>query len=228
MRRISGLIFDLDGTITLTQQFHYQAFSQVFAAHGITYTEDDDLYKYAGMGSGVIFPKVFADHGITLTDEQILEYSHEKKEIYDQIIHSQKIEPVVGVADFLERMHGRGYRMGIASGNKPESIEFLLSAVGVRAYFEFILSGSDVHKPKPAPDIYLAAAEKLGLFPSECVVFEDAVNGIQGAEAAGMMSIGIATRTAEMLLRAAGADIVVKDYDELDDVMIDEVLGGGI
>lgn len=228
MRKISGLIFDLDGTITLTQQFHYQAFSQVFAKHGITYTENDDLGKYAGMGSGVIFPTVFADRGITLTAEQIREYSSEKKELYDRIIRDQVIEPVPGVVDFLERMRDRGFRMCIASGNKLESVEFLLHAVGVREYFEFIISGKDIHKPKPAPDVFLLAAEKLGLFPNECVVFEDAVNGLQGAQSAGMSSVGIATRIPEASLRMAGADLVVKDYLELSDVLIDESILGGI
>lgn len=228
MRKIHGLIFDLDGTITLTQQFHYQAFSQVFAKYGIVYTEDDDLYTYAGMGSGVIFPTVFADHGITLTDEQIKAYSAEKKVIYDAIIHAEKIEPVPGVADFLERMKGHGYRMCVASGNKLEAIEFLLHAIGVRAYFEFIITNKDAEKPKPAPDIFLAAAKKFGFEPPECIVFEDAVNGITAAESGGIMSIGIATRIPEMDLRNAGADIVVKDYTELSDGMIDEMTAGGI
>ncbi len=228
MRKISGLIFDLDGTITLTQQFHYQAFSQVFAKHGVTYTEEDDLGKYAGMGSGVIFPTVFADRGISITAEEIKEYSSEKKSIYDRIIRENTIEPVPGVVDFLERMRDRGYRMCIASGNKLESVEFLLNAVGVREYFEFIISGKDIHKPKPAPDVFLLAAEKLGLFPTECVVFEDAVNGLQGAQSAGMSSVGIATRIPEASLRMAGADLVVKDYHELSDVLIDESILGGI
>lgn len=228
MRRIRGLIFDLDGTITLTQQFHYQAFSQVFAKHGITYTEDDDLGKYAGMGSGVIFPTVFADRGITLSEEQIREYSREKKELYDEIIRREEIVPVPGVVDFLKRMKQRGYRMCIASGNKLESIEFLLEAATVREFFDFILSGKDVVRPKPAPDIFLTAAKKFGFEPGECIVFEDAVNGTVGAREAGMSSVGIATRIPEGALREAGADIVVKDYTELSDVLIDEKILGGV
>lgn len=228
MAKIRGLIFDLDGTLALTQQFHYQAFSQVFAKYGITYTENDDLYKYAGMGSGVIFPTVFADHGLMLTPEQIKQYSDEKKEIYDRIIHSEKIEPVAGVVDFLKRMQSRGYRMCVASGNKLESIEYLLDALHIRTFFEFIVTNKDADKPKPSPDIFLTAAKKFGFEPEECVVFEDAVNGITAAESAGMTSVGIASRIPEMDLRNVGADIVVNNYNELSDVMIDETLAGGI
>jgi len=220
---IKGLIFDLDGTLTLTQQFHYQAFSQVFAAHGITYTEDDDLYKYAGMGSELIFPTVFGDHGITLTKEEVKRYVSEKREIYDRIIRERPIEPVPGVVDFLERMRGRGFRMSVASGNRIESVEFLLGAIGARDFFEFLVTNKDAARPKPAPDIFLAAAMKMKLTPCECIVFEDAVNGLQGAQAAGMSSIGVATRIPEENLRKAGADLVVKNYNEIRDVMIDRL-----
>ena len=218
--KIKGLIFDLDGTITLTQQFHYQAFSRVFAAHGVEYTEHDDLYKYAGMGSGTIFPTVFADRGITLTDEQIKQYSSEKKEIYTKILENSEILPVPGVQDFLKKVTERGYHICIASGNKPEAIEYLLERVGVRDFFDTIVTNKDAEKPKPAPDIFLAATAKLGLQPSGCVVFEDAINGVQASESAGIRCIGLATRIPEKDLKAAGADYVVKNYDEIRDEMI--------
>ncbi len=217
---IKGLIFDLDGTITLTQQFHYQAFSKVFADHGVKYTEDDDLFKYAGMGSGMIFPTVFADHGISLTDEQIKQYSSEKKEIYMKILEEHEILPVPGVKDFLKKITERGYQICIASGNKLEAIEYLLARVGVRDFFEIIVTNKDAKKPKPAPDIFLAAAVKLGLLPSQCVVFEDAVNGVQASESAGIRCIALTTRTPADDLRAAGADYIVQSYDDVRDEMI--------
>lgn len=223
MEQVRGLIFDLDGTLALTQQFHYQAFSQIFKKYGIEYTEHDDLYTYAGMGSGIIFPTVFSDHGITLTDEQIKDYSAEKKEIYDRIIRSNEILPVPGVQEFLKQMKARGLLMCVASGNKTDAIEYLLNQIHVRDFFEHIITNKDAAKPKPAPDIFLAAAKKLGLMPNECIVFEDAINGIQAAESAGMSSIGLATRIAEKDLRENGADLVVKDYREIKDAMIDQL-----
>lgn len=219
-RSIQGLIFDLDGTITLTQQFHYQAFSKVFAEHGIEYTEHDDLYKYAGMGSATIFPTVFADHGITLTEEQVKQYSDEKKKIYTKILEDHEILPVPGVKDFLQHVTDAGYKICIASGNKVEAIEYLLERVGVQKFFSIIVTNKDAAKPKPAPDIFLAAAAKLGLEPAQCVVFEDAVNGVHASKSAGIRCIGLATRIPENDLRAAGADYVVKNYDEISDAMI--------
>lgn len=217
---IQGLIFDLDGTITLTQQFHFQAFSKVFADHGIEYTEHDDLYRYAGMGSGTIFPAVFADHGITLTAEQIKQYSDEKKEIYMKILDENEILPVPGVKDFLANVVERGYKICIASGNKLEAIEYLLERAGVRDFFSIIITNKDAKKSKPAPDIFLAAASKLGLRPSQCVVFEDAVNGVLASESAGIRCIALATRIPKKDLRAAGADYVVMSYDEISNEMI--------
>lgn len=220
MRTIQGLIFDLDGTITLTQQFHYQAFRTVFANHGITYTEHDDLYKYAGMGSATIFPTVFADHGITLSDEQVKQYSEEKKRIYMNILDTSEIQPVPGVKDFLRRVKDAGYRICIASGNKAEAITYLLKRLGIQDFFSLIVTNKDVTLPKPAPDIFLAAAKKLELEPSQCIVFEDAINGVHAARSGGIRCIALATRIPEHDLRAAGADYVVKSYGDISDDMI--------
>ena len=161
------------------------------------------------------FPFVFADHGITLTPEQIKQYSNEKKEIYMKILEDNEILPVPGVKEFLKKVTEGGYQICIASGNKPEAIDYLLERVGVRNFFDIIVTNKDAAKSKPAPDIFLAAAAKLGLSPSECVVFEDAVNGAAASESAGIRCIGLATRIPEKDLRAAGADYVVQSYDEL-------------
>lgn len=220
MRSIQGLIFDLDGTIMLTQQFHFQAFAQVFANHGLEYTEHDDLYEYAGMGSACIFPKFFSDHGITLTDEQVKEYSEEKKALYMKILESNDIQLVPGVKDFLKRVTRDEYKICIASGNKLEAIEYLLDRTGIRDFFSIIVTNKDVNASKPAPDIFLVAAKKLSLEPTQCIVFEDAINGVEASEAAGMRCIGLATRIPEDELRAAGADYIVTSYDQITDGMI--------
>lgn len=210
-----GLIFDLDGTLMLTQEFHYEAFHAVFEKHGMPYTIDDDMYKYAGMGSGSIFPAVFADHGVTLTKEEVEEMSSEKKELYWKIVHERPIELVRGVEGFLQRMHEAGYPMCIASGNKPEAIEYLLERTGIRYFFSRIVTNKDVARPKPHPDIFLKGAEVIGVEPGRCVVFEDAVNGVEAAGAAKIPCIALATRTPAEQLRNAGARLVISDYTKL-------------
>ena len=181
MTQIKGLIFDLDNTLALSQQFHVQAFSEVFKKHGLTYTGKDDL-RFAGKGSHCTFPEFFAEHGIKLTPVQVKQYSDEKTAVYNRIIHEMDIKPVKGAPAFLSKMEKMEYRMVVASGNKPEAIEYILRKIGIREFFEAIVTNKDVIKSKPAPDIFLKSAEKLGLKPEECIVFEDAVNGIRAAQ----------------------------------------------
>jgi beta-phosphoglucomutase family hydrolase len=220
MTNIKGLIFDLDGTLTLSQQYHYQAFAKVFKKYGITYTKEEDKYEYAGKGSRCTFPEVFAKHGRKLTDEEIEKLSNEKKEVYDRIISKAKIKGVPGVKTFLERMKKHGRKMIVASGNKAESIDFILKKTKLRKYFDVFITNKDVKKSKPAPDIFLAAAKKLGLKPHECIVFEDAVNGIHAAKAGGIPCVALATGIRKKDLAAAGAKMVVTDYNSISDIML--------
>lgn len=216
-----GLIFDLDGTLTLTQQYHYLAFQHVIAAHGGSYTEADDLGTYASMGSSILFPTFFANHGRTLTEDEIKQYGAEKREIYNTFIRQQPIEVVPGVVEFLEQMKARGTKMAVASGNKLEAIEYLLEAAGIRKYFDLIMTAKEAGKPKPDPDIFLACAEKFGLPVEACAVFEDAVAGIEAAESGGMKSVGVVTRATPEALRAAGADLLINNYTEITPDIVD-------
>lgn len=211
---IKGLIFDLDGTLTLSQQFHYQAFHQVFAQHGITYSPQDDM-DYAGKGSACIFPEIFARQNLVLSDEQVKTYSAEKKKIYESIVQRSEVQPVPGVKDFLEQMKRQGLKMIVASGNQEEFIDLLLRKAGIRDYFQDFVTNKEVKNSKPAPDVFLKAAEKLELQPEECIVFEDAANGVHAAKAAKIKCIGIATGLNREELKKEGADVVIKDYTEI-------------
>jgi beta-phosphoglucomutase family hydrolase len=212
--KTKGLIFDLDGTLTLTQQFHYQAFSEVFKKDGLVYSPADDL-RYAGKGSSCIFPEFFAEHGIKITAEEVKAYADAKKTAYDRIIHQARIEPVPGIKTFLEKAKSKGLKMIVATGNKLEATRYILEKAGLNGYFGDIVTNLDVTKSKPAPDIFLKAAEKLQLNPSECIVFEDSLNGIQAAKAGQIPCVALATGHKAEDLSKTGAQIVIADYTDL-------------
>jgi beta-phosphoglucomutase len=214
MPQIKGLIFDLDGTLTLTQHFHFMAYHEVFKRHGINYTREDD-YKHAGKGSSCIFPDVFKENGRTITAEEIQKYAEEKKVIYDKLIAESDIQAVPGIESFLKKMKQNGIKMAVASGNKLESIETILKKTGINQYFSIIVTNKDVKRSKPAPDIFLKAAEKLGLEQNQCIVFEDAENGIKAAKTAGIFCIGLGTGLTKEQLLKVGADFVVNNYNEI-------------
>lgn len=208
-----GLIFDLDGTLTLTQQFHAKAFAKVFKKKGLRYTSKDD-YRYAGKGSHCIFPEFFAEHGIKITKKQTEQYAEQKKQAYNRIINTARIKSVPGIKNFLKKMRREGKKMIVATGNKLESVQIILHKAGLGEFFKEIVTNKDVKKSKPAPDIFLKAAEKLNLKPKECIVFEDSVNGIQAAKAGKISSIGLATGLSEKELKKKGATFVIKNYNK--------------
>lgn len=219
MPTTKGLIFDLDGTLTLTQQFHAMAFSEVFKNHGVTYSAADD-YRYAGKGSHCIFPEFFKEHGITLNEKQVEDFSNEKKVIYDRILAEHQIEKVAGIDEFLTNMKNKGIRMIVASGNKLEAVQNILKRTNLWDFFDEIITNKDVKKSKPDPEIFLKAAEKLKLKPEECIVFEDAINGINAAKAGGMTCIALTTGNTATVLLTAGAAYAVKNYTEITDTML--------
>ncbi len=220
MPTLKGIIFDLDGTLTLTQQYHFMAYAEVFKKHGVIYTESEDLQKYAGKGSKYTFPEVFAAHGRQVTEAELNTCMDEKKQIYDKILASVEIQTVPGIKDFLKKMKELGIKMIVATGNHYEAAELILERTGIRNYFEDLLTSKDVPKPKPAPDIFLLAAKKIGFKPEECIVFEDAINGIIAAKAGGIRSIGVETFLRSEELKNAGASFTIKNYNELTDHML--------
>lgn len=209
-----GLIFDLDGTLTLTQQFHAKAFGEVFRKNGLKYTEKDDL-RYAGKGSRCIFPEFFAEHGRKITEEQIVDFSEQKKQAYDRIVNTETIKPVAGIKSFLKKMQREGKLMIVATGNKLESVKIILHKTGLEKFFQKIITNKDVEKSKPAPDIFLKAASELGLKPAECVVFEDSLNGIAAAKTGKIPSVGLATGLPEKELKKHGVKFVIQNYKNL-------------
>lgn len=209
-----GYIFDLDGTLTLTQQLHHQAYAAVFEQYGLHYTREDDQ-RFAGQGSKTIFPKFFAEHNKTITAEEIEKLAAQKKSIYDQIVEQSEIKTVPGIENFLKQAKGAGKKITVATGNKLEATEKILKKTNILEYFEQIVAQHEVKNQKPAPDIFLLAAKKIGIKPEECVVFEDGINGVIAAKAANIPCIGLSTGVSKDELLKAGALKAVNDYNEL-------------
>ena len=216
-KKIKGLIFDLDGTVTLTQQYHAEAYAKVLGEFGIIYTKEEDQQKYAGKGSDIIFPEVFKAHGIKVDAQTLETCKEEKKKYYDEIIATTEIETVDGIKEFLDKAQAENLKMIIATGNKLDSVKNILDKTGLHKFFEDICTNKDVKNPKPAPDLFLFAAEKLNLNPAECIVFEDALNGVAAAKAGGFKCIALSTGESVQNLQNAGADKVVSSYTEITD-----------
>jgi HAD superfamily hydrolase (TIGR01509 family) len=147
-----------------------------------------------------------------MDDEEAMKYAHEKEAIYRQL-YAPYIKPVAGLLELLEKLRLLSIPMAIATSGIQVNIDFLFEHIPIRSYFDVIVNSAHISKGKPDPEIYIKTAELLKVSPAECLVFEDAVVGINSAKAAGMKVVGVlTTHKAEEL---SGADILIKDFSEL-------------
>jgi beta-phosphoglucomutase family hydrolase len=180
----SALIFDCDGTLVDTMPTHYNSWVETLAKYEIPFSYDL-FYNWAGVPTKDIVERLAIQHRKELDSEAV---SQEKDQHFHKNLESLKcIEHVIAIA---ETYRGKK-KMAVASGSKRWSVIELLNATGIIDWFDAISTAEDVKNPKPAPDVFLDAANKLGVKPEKCCVFEDAILGIQGAIAAGMGAVNI-------------------------------------
>jgi len=198
-------IFDMDGVLVTNMHIHELAFYEFGKRHGKEITREFFLEHITGSTNERIMPKIFGQ----IPDEEIRVFSEEKEAIYREMYMPQLVA-TEGLMTFLEYLASKEVKMAVASNAPMENISFVSNALGLSKYITVMLNGTMVINPKPAPDMFLKAAELLGASPSNSVVFEDAPGGIKAANAANMKAIGLLTsHTKEELGKT---DLVVPDF----------------
>jgi beta-phosphoglucomutase family hydrolase len=180
----SALIFDCDGTLADTMPLHYQVWSTILSGQGLELLEDQ-FYKLAGMPTVDIIRLLNDKHGCNLDVDSLHE---EKERLFLELAH--KIQEVSAVAD-IARSHFRKVPMAVASAGIRSVVEHTLKIVGLRKLFDVIISAEDVKRGKPAPDMFLLAAERMGVASEHCIVYEDADLGLEAARRAGMRAVDV-------------------------------------
>jgi HAD superfamily hydrolase (TIGR01509 family) len=181
---ITTVIFDLDGLLADTERLHCSAYQEALRVHGAAVTDDEYADHWVRSGRGIA--EWITDRGLTL--DPIALRAHKSRCYLDLLI--SELRPMEGALALLERLHGRK-NLALASSSYPDAVEGVLTGLGIAGYFQVIVTGLDVPRVKPAPDIFLAAAERLGVSPAKCVVLEDAEKGVIAASLAGMRCIAI-------------------------------------
>ena len=208
---INACIFDFDGTLVDTLYYHYESLNYVLSRHGGDLTYDDYIYKYNGQKAQTVMLELFP-----WTDSATLSwYLQEKTNRYHTLIENYGITPLDGVIDFLEYLHKNCIKCGIASSSR--SAKFVAEKSWIAQYMQVTVTGNDIKNSKPDPEIFLLAADRLGVSYQNCVVFEDASSGIKGAKNAGMYTVGL-QRSNDTGVESA--DIVVyslSDYQHIID-----------
>ncbi|MBN2375253.1 MAG: HAD family phosphatase [Sedimentisphaerales bacterium] len=214
-----AVIFDLDGVLIDTGQFHRQAWYDLAECHGWTMT-DKLFYQTFGMQNYQILP-MLSDQ--PLTDEKILELSEWKESRYRKLV-AGKLTLLDGAEQLTKNLKQNNFRLAIGSSTIRANLDFMLEHIPVAHYFDALVTDEDVENGKPAPDTFLAAARKLNIPPVACVVVEDAIPGVQAAKAAQMPVIAITTTRQRSELSLANK--IIDSLTQLTPADFDTLLAG--
>ena len=202
-------IFDWDGVVIDSSRQHEESWERLASEEARPLPEG---HFKAGFGrkNEFIIPQILQ---WTADSAEVRRLSLRKEALYREIIVERGLEPLPGVRPWLERLAAAGIPCAIGSSTHRENIEVSLDVLGLRTFFQDIVTSEDVSHGKPDPEVFLKAAEKLGIAPALCVVFEDAHVGIEAAHRAGMRVIAVATTNP--LADLGKADRAVMRLDEL-------------
>ena len=186
---IKGFLFDLDGVIVDTAVFHFQAWRRLAQKLGGDFTEEQNE-QLKGVSRVDSLKKIIEWTGATVSDEEFQTLMVEKNEWYLELVQGLGPQDALpGALDFLQTAYDQGIKIALGSASK--NAPMILEKLGITPLFTAIIDGNNVVNGKPHPEVFLKGAEALGLEPSECVVFEDSIAGVQAAKTGGMSSVGI-------------------------------------
>jgi beta-phosphoglucomutase len=214
--KISAVIFDLDGVIVSTDEFHYQSWKQISEQEKIYFDREinERLRGVSRMESLEIILS-YSDKNYSEKDKQLL--AQQKNEVYCELLNKLSPNDILpGVINLLLSLKAKDIKIAIGSSSK--NTPFILEQIGLAFSFDAIADGNGITNSKPDPEVFLLAAEKLGVNPEECVVIEDAQAGIDAAISAGMMAVGVGTAA-----YCVNAHIKLKDLSNLNIEQLFEV-----
>lgn len=177
-------LLDCDGTIVDSMPLHYQAWKKSLAEYGCVYDEKL-FYEWGGRPIREIIRLLNEMQGLDMPVEQVAE---RKEALYHELVPT--VQPIPEVVEHIDLQHGR-IPLAVVSGSRRSSVLASLGAVGLLDKFDTLVCAEDYKRGKPAPDAFLLAAERLGVPPADCLVFEDTDLGIEAATAAGMVSVKV-------------------------------------
>jgi beta-phosphoglucomutase len=205
---IRGIIFDMDGVLCDSEPFICEAACRMFVETYHATVKPEDFVPFVGAGEDRYVGGVAEKYGVRLTMPRDKERTYA---VYLEIIRG-RLQPLAGAREFVSEMRRRGMKLAVATSADRVKMEGNLREIGIpQDTFDAVVTGSEVARKKPAPDLFLRAAEKLGLAARQCLVVEDAPNGIVAAKAAGARALGIMSSFPDEKLRAAGADYTAAD-----------------
>lgn len=215
---IKAVLFDLDGVIVFTDKYHYLAWKKIADEQGWEFDEQVNN-RLRGIPRLASLEEILKHNHIELPMEKKLELMEQKNDYYVKLLEDiNEADIYPGAVNFIRKLRERGTKISLCSSSK--NAELVLNSLGISDLFDAIVTGHDIKNAKPDPEIFLLGAKRLSMPVFHCVVFEDAMAGIQGAKAAQMKTVGVGNREETEKI----ADQFIMNYDEID---IDTFLESG-
>jgi len=205
MNTIKGFIFDLDGVIVDTAKYHYMAWKRLASELGFDFTLKDNE-RLKGVSRMAALDILLEIGGLSFDEHEKLSLAEKKNRWYvDYITSMDENEILPGAKQFLNEAKTAGFKIALGSASKNALT--ILNRLNLTDLFDAVVDGNKVSKAKPDPEVFLLAAQQLGLVPEQCVVFEDASAGIEAARRAGMKCVGVGSPE-----ELNAADLVISDF----------------
>ena len=211
-------LWDMDGTLVDSAEYHWQAWRNTMSREGFAITNEEFLATFGQRNDSILRQWL----GEKATPAVVQRIGDSKEELYRCMVRDRGLAALPGALEWVRLLQQQGWGQAIASAAPRANIETILHVLHATILFQAIVSAEDVHRGKPDPEVFLVAARKLGVRPEHCIVVEDAAHGIQAARAAGMHSIGV-NRDGKYL----PADVVVKSLGLLDANAFNTLLQSG-
>jgi beta-phosphoglucomutase len=218
-----AVIFDMDGVLVDSYRAHWESWQFMADELGKGLTEEQFVSTFGRTSREIIAEHWGAD---ALTPVEIAEFDKKKEALYRQLV-ARHFPVMEGAIDLLNDLHEAGFRLAVGSSGPPENVALAVERLGAEALFDALVTGKDVTRGKPDPQVFLVAAQKLGVPPQNCAVVEDAPVGIAAANAAKMVSIALVStgHTPESVGEAA---LVVRSLGELSAARIARLIGARV
>lgn len=188
MGRIRAVLFDMDGVLINTEPLHYRMWKETFHNRGLEI--DYEIYKDCiGTTDAFLMDLILKNYGRDFRYDP--DIPTERKTIEERMLREEGFPEMAGVREMLHRLYETGYLLAVASSSPLSRIEEAMDYIDAKPFFALLNTAENVARSKPAPDVYLDTAKKLGVSPEECVVLEDSENGSIAADSAGMICVGL-------------------------------------
>lgn len=203
-----AVIFDMDGVLVDNNEYHNIAWVEYCKRKNLKISQEEIVSRY-GTSNIEFFDLLYGD---TLSKEETDRLGEEKEALYREM-YEEHIKPVDGLVEFLQGLKDHGFKLAVATSAIPNNLNFVLDKTNIRRFFDKLADSSMVKRGKPDPDVYLKASELLGIPPSRCLVFEDAVMGVKAAKSAQMKVVAITSTFKPDDLKQA--DRIINSFTEI-------------